>query len=293
MKIFKTLFQHYKDKADTDIQLLAKDTLKKFRESRFTSKAVVSFEKWAKPDDLEVYEFLLSFGSIIVPEMVTLFGKGERPEIQDLVLKLLNRFPEVTCLEAKRRFRDPRPSFVINMLTLVRKIGTEKDAPIIKKLLEHHDSDVRLKALETLIDLRDPDVPDVIRNFLGTIDTKDKLKVIEIIGNYKVNDLVEDLISGISRWSLFKSQYELNEVIITALGNIGDPMAVPVLEKLAKCKWAIWPRRLESMKRALFQSLEGYEKSQISKLLKIGRTSEDEQVRQVCQNIGNRNLSAT
>ncbi len=289
LKIFKALFKHYKDKADPEIQFIAKNTLKKFREDQFISIAVVSFEKWAKPNDIAAYEFLLSLGSIVVPEMVALYGKGERPEIQSLIVKLLIRFPEVTCLEAKRRFRDPQPPFVINMLTLVRKIGTEKDAPIVKKLLEHHDVDVRITAMETLIELGDPDGTNVIRNFLKSIYTKEKLKVIQLIGTYKMAEMVPDLISCISRWTLFKFQYERNEQIITALGKIGNPSAVPVLEKLAKCRWTIWSRSLKSMKLALYQSLHGYELSQITSLLKIGQRSKDNRIRQICQNIGSIN----
>ncbi|MGA8180680.1 MAG: HEAT repeat domain-containing protein, partial [Desulfobacterales bacterium] len=172
LKIFKASFGHYKNKANPEIQSLAKNTLKTFHGARFVSMAVVSFEKWAKPDDLAAYEFLQSFGSIIIPELVGVFGKAERPEIQDLILKLLIRFPEVTCLEAKRRFSDHRPSFVLNMLTLVRKLGTEKDTPILRRLLKHHDVDIRTTVLETLIELKDPEGSDVIRDFLRSIDPK-------------------------------------------------------------------------------------------------------------------------
>jgi len=289
LKIVRSLVKRYKDKSSPEIQSLTKNTLKKFREARFISLAVVSFEKWVKPDDIAAYEFFLSLGSIVVPEMVALYGKGARPEIQSLILKLLNRSPEETCLEAKRRFRDPQPSFVINMLILVRKIGTEKDVSIVKRLLEHHDTDVRITALVTIIELGNPEGPDVIRNFLRSFHTKDKYKVIEMIGTYKISDMVPDLISAIPRWTLFKSQYERNETIITALGKIGNPSAVPVLEKLANCRWAIWPKSLNRMKLALYQSLHGYELSQITSLLKIGLTSKDNQIRQICQNIGSRN----
>lgn len=289
LKIVRALFKDYKDKSNPEIQSLAKNTLKKFREARFISLAIVSFEKWGKPDDIAAYEFLLSLGSIVVPEMVALYGKGERPEIQSLILKLLNKFPEETCLEAKRRFSDPQPSFVINMLTLVRELGTEKDVSIVKRLLEHHDADVRISALVTIIELGNPEGPDVIRNFLRSLHTKDKYKVIEMIGTYKMADMVPDLISAIPRWTLFKFQYEKNETIITALGKIGNPSAVPLLEKLANCRWAIWPKSLNRMKLALYQSLHGYELSQITSLLKIGLKSEDNQIRQICQNIGNRN----
>ena len=292
LEIVKTLFRHFKNKDSPEIQSFAKNTLKKFHDQRFVSMAIVSFEKWAKPDDFTVYEFLKSFGSIIVPEMVGLYGKGERPEIQSLVLKLLARFPEVTCLEAKRRFGDHRPSFVINMLNLVRKLGTEKDTPILKRLLKHHDSDVRMTVLETLIELKDAEGPDVIRDFLGSIDPKEKIKAIQLIGTYKIADLVPDLISGLSKWSLFKFQYEKNESIIAALGKIGHPSAVPMLEKLAKRRWTVRSKRSNQMKLALFQSLYGYETSQVTALLKIGQGSEDNRIREICQNIESGNQPA-
>ncbi|RZB33344.1 MAG: hypothetical protein SRB2_04112 [Desulfobacteraceae bacterium Eth-SRB2] len=109
------------------------------------------------------------------------------------------------------------------MLTLVRKLGTEKDVSIVKRLLEHHDADVRISARVTIIELGDPEGPDVIRNFLRSFHTKEKYKVIEMIGTYKMADMVPDLISAIPRWTLFKFQYEKNETIITALGKIGNP----------------------------------------------------------------------
>ncbi|MGA8180673.1 MAG: hypothetical protein WB792_11470, partial [Desulfobacterales bacterium] len=94
-----------------------------------------------------------------------------------------------------------------------------------------------------------------------------------------------DLLSGISRWSLFRFQYEKNETIISALGKIGNPMAVPMLEKLARRRWAVRIKSSNHMKLALFQSLHGYETSQITSLLKIGQESEDDRIRKICQNI--------
>ena len=289
LKIFKALFKHYKEDADPEIRRLAKSTLKKFHEARFVSRAIVSFEKWAKPDDIAVYEFLKSFGVIIIPEMVGLYGKEERPEIQGLIFKVLSRSPEATCLEAKRRLRDPRPSFVINMLNLVRELGAEKDATILKRLLKHHDAGIRITALETLIELKDPEGPDVVRNFIRSVDFKEKLQAIRLIGNYKMADIVPDLISGISRWNLLKSQYEKNEAIITALGKIGHPSAVPVLEQLAKRKWAVRTKSSKNMKIVLYQSLHGYELSQITALLEFGLMSEDIRIRQICQDVGGKN----
>jgi hypothetical protein len=171
----------------------------------------------------------------------------------------------------------------------VHKLGTEKDVSTVKRLLEHHDADVRITALATIIELGSSEEPDVIRSFFKSSHTKDKYKVIEMIGTYKIVDMVPDLISAIPRWTLFKFQYEINETIITTLGKIGDPSAVPVLEKLAKCRWAICPKSLNRMKLALYQSLEGYELSQITSLLKMGIESEDNQIRQICKNIGSKN----
>jgi hypothetical protein len=222
--------------------------------------------------------------------MVVLYGKGERPEIQSLILKLLNRFPEATGREAKKRFYDPRPSFVINMLTLVRKVGTEKDTPYIAKLLEHTDIDVRITALEALIEFGNPDGPDFIRSLLRSRSSDETSKVIQLIGTYKVADLVPDLVSKISRRALFKSKYSRNEEIITVLGKIGDPRAVPILEELAKSRWTFWPKSLNHMRLTLFESLRGYELRHITSLLKFGQMSENNHIRQLCQNIGKKNV---
>jgi len=289
LEIVKALFRQYKNSTDPEIQFLAKRAVKKIQDPHFAARAVVSFGKWAQAEDVSAYEFLLFFGSKIVPEMVALYGKGERPEIQSVIFKLLERFPRATCLEAKKRFSDPRPFFVSNMLALVRRMGTENDAVMVKKLMEHHDAGVRRKALEIIIELNDPHGPEIVRKYFGSFDAREKLEVIQLIGTYKIADLVPDLISGISRWSLFKSQYERNEKIITALGKIGDASVIPVLEKLAKSRWSLRPKSLFRLKFSLYQSLHGYEVQQISSLLKIGQMSPDSRIRQICQNLINAN----
>jgi hypothetical protein len=101
--------------------------------------------------------------------------------------------------------------------------------------------------------------------------------------------MVPDLMSKIKRFAVFRSDLHLNKNIFTALGQIGDPCAVEHLEKLEVRSFPLYRKDLISMKRALFESLEGYPFKTIIPLIKAGYQSKDKEIQIVCQHIRRKN----
>ncbi len=116
-----------------------------------------------------------------------------------------------------------------------------------------------MEILETLVRFQDPESADLLRKFLKLKNAEDQLRVIEIAGMYRVADLAQDLASMVRTFSFFRVDYVRNERIIEALGRIGHASAIPVLERLAKTKFSLYPKQLADLKLLLFQSLRLYE----------------------------------
>jgi hypothetical protein len=89
----------------------------------------------------------------------------------------------------------------------------------------------------------------------------------------------------IKRVVLLKSDYQTNEKIITSLGQIGDPRAIPVLEELARASWTIYPQSLSHMKAVLFESLGSYPRESIEALLEIGQQSKNHRIWKACRKL--------
>ena len=70
----------------------------------------------------------------------------------------------------------------------------------------------------------------------------------------------------IKRAILFETDYAENEEIIRALGEIGDPRAVPDLEKLPARRGRSIPRSLLHMKETFYESLVRYPRNAIAGL---------------------------
>jgi HEAT repeat protein len=99
-----------------------------------------------------------------------------------------------------------------------------------------------------------------------------------------VTEAVNDLLSLIKRVILFEADYTVNEEIIKALGEIGDPRAIGDLERLARAR-TLYPRRRLKMQQLLFASLGRYPVESITGLLQIGERSGDATIRKSCKKL--------
>jgi hypothetical protein len=87
---------------------------------------------------------------------------------------------------------------------------------------------------------------------------------------------------------LFDADYTVNEELIRALGEIGDPLAIPELEKLARSSWPLYTQSLSRMKATLFESLVRYPKESIAGLLAIGERMNDDRIKRACRKLRER-----
>jgi HEAT repeat protein len=99
---------------------------------------------------------------------------------------------------------------------------------------------------------------------------------------------VEDVLARIKRVILFDTDYRWNEEIIRALGEIGDPRAIPDLEKLARATLSLYPQSLMQMKEIIFESLGRYPQERITSLLKIGEGLSNEKIKRACRKLAER-----
>ena len=79
--------------------------------------------------------------------------------------------------------------------------------------------------------------------------------------------------------------FEANEKIIRALGDIGDPRAIAALERLARVKWTLHPGRLSRMKTVLFGSLSNYPRGSIERLLRMGLQARNSRIHRLCRSL--------
>lgn len=283
--ILTTLRWHLTDKSEEGIRTSAMGVLAVFWKPEFISRAVAAFDAWAQTRARAAGEFLLALGPATVPGLLDLYAADAQPGGRRVVSDLLAAFGEPAVAEALKRLRDPRPHYVRNLLMLLRRAGTASVLPSLRPLLKHDDPRVRLQAIATLLRFQDPAAADLLRREILSRDPDASSQAVFTAGQYRVAAVVDTLRSLIKNTILFESDYAVNEELIQALGEIGDPRAVADLEKLARSTFTLHPASLLRMKRTLFSSLERYPRTRVRTLLQLGARSPDEQVRSECRKL--------
>lgn len=283
LDILETLRKHSRDKADAGVRALAAESLKVFDDPSFIKSAVESFDAWARTKGREAAGLLLALGPDCVPGLLDMFSRDETPGGRKILFDLLCNFGQPAITEAQRRLRDRRPYYVRNLLMLIRWGGNASSIPPVKPLLDHADEKVRLEALGVLLRFRDAGAVRLLREALHAKDPDASAQAVFLAGQYRVKDVVPDVLGLIKKVILFETDYRVNEEVIKALGEIGDPRAVPDLERLAKASWTLYPDALTKMKLTLFESLGRFPRDSLSGLLAIGEKSNDDRIRRACR----------
>ena len=284
----QTLRWHLSDKKSEVIRACAAEALKVFWEPVFIEKSLEAFNTWSHTRGKDSQAFMLALGPIQVPGLLDIYSYDTSPGGRRVVFDLLCTFGKDTVAEAVKRLGDPRAYYVRNLLMLIRRAGTPAVTPVVKPLLKHADPKVRLDALAVLLRFKDPAAVGILRREINSKDPDVSSAAVRLAGQFRVADVVEDILPLIKRTILFETDYGVNEEIIRVLGEIGDARAIRDLEKLAKAGWSLYRKSHASMKITLFESLGRYPKESVAELIKIGEQSDDDKIRMLCRKLGER-----
>lgn len=285
LDILETLRRHVREKSVPGVRVLAEEAMKIFTEPEFIAQVVMAFDRWARTRGREGAGFLLALGPEAIPKLLDVFAEDESPGGRRILFDLLCNFGQAAVSEAQKRLRDPRTYYVRNLVMLIRWAGSKTAAPHIKPLLRHPDPKVRMEAIAALLRFKDADAIPLLREALRSKDPDLSSQAVHIAGQYRVAAVTEDLVSMFKKVILFETDYTVNEEIISALGEIGDPLAIPEIEKLARATWTLYPESLFRMKAAIFESLSRYPQESIVGLLKIGERMNDDRIRRACRKL--------
>ncbi|MGA1845270.1 MAG: HEAT repeat domain-containing protein [bacterium] len=284
-EVIMTLLRHGIEKKQHHIRSVAEQSLKHLLKHHFLSKVIVAAKKWERNKEEEVLGFIRNLGPVIVPALIAYYLEKENKDEEDIIVKLLGHFKETTLIEAKKWIQQADHSTKKDCALLINRMGEYTDVPLLKQMLEHHDENVSMEALDALLRLKDPWAVIVLRRWLNAKRPETFARAASLAGRYRIAEAIDDLLNRIKRMPFFKADYVVNEIIIEALGRIGNPRALPVLEKLCKASWAFSAKGSARMKRAVFESLECYPRDSITRLIAIGRRSRDERIIEVCRKL--------
>jgi hypothetical protein len=231
--IVETLRRHSTDKPVQGIREIAAESRKFFFAPDFIARALSAFDRWMREKGQSASGLIQALGPDTIPGLLDIYCNEETVGGRRILFNLLCLFEDPAVHEAQKRLRDPRANTVRNLLILICRTGSAASIPFVKPLLQHQDPMVKIEALSTLLNFKDPGAIDLLRNAIHDKDPDFASHAIALAGHYRIMDVTGDVLSKIKRVILFETDYVENEEIIKVLGSILDPGAKSELEKIA------------------------------------------------------------
>ncbi|HSN69438.1 MAG TPA: HEAT repeat domain-containing protein, partial [Thermoanaerobaculia bacterium] len=181
---------------------------------------------------------------------------------------------------ASHYLTDSRWYVVRNIVALLRVIEDRQSLPEVRKLGAHPDLRVRLEAIKSLLAL-DGSVPrNLLDDLFANADPKLAQGAVALVGSYKMKEGIDPLLRILQENDYLGGARTIRIKALRALGEIGDPRALPPLERFFRRSWLPWPAREERL--AAWESLASYPPQARKPFLEIGLKSRDGNVRAIC-----------
>ncbi|HLJ73737.1 MAG TPA: HEAT repeat domain-containing protein, partial [Thermoanaerobaculia bacterium] len=229
----------------------------------------------------------------VLQRLVEALGAGARRNLLMALSEESNRsrrrrlFDFITSLgpvmapEATAFLNDTRWYVLRNMIVMLRSVHDRTSLPELRKLAMHHDLRVRMEAIKSLFMLDTGVSIDLLENVLHDPDPKVAETAVALVGNAKIKEGVGPLLQIVSGNDVFGSHRSLRVKAIRALGELGEPAALPQLDRFLRDSFLPWPAKEERL--AAWESLAGYPSDARMELVERGARSRDASVRQICE----------
>ena len=228
---------------------------------------------------------LKHIGNAALIEVLEAMHPKDSPDQVRTKMVLLAPFGRRAAEEALQRLNDPRPAYLCLMIQVVRQWGDADMVEGLHILIKHENCDVRLEALGALLKHRNGWGMGYLRKLVGKAWSHETLKALELAAHYKVREAVPMLVSWLEQWGGHATEPEKYQGVLAALEGIGDPEALPILEKLARRRWSLSKNKLRFKQRCLFDSLGGYPYSDVAELIHFGLKHKDQEIRERCREL--------
>lgn len=253
----------------------------------FVENLVQTFRLWGRKEREGALKLFQAFRhTMTAPLLDALTGEPDA-SVRRFYLSALSTVGADIGQHVSRRLRDDRWHVLRNMLYLIRECRAEQLVADVRRLLKHDHPAVAAEALRTLIEFKTADSIPHLKALLRSENAEVRRNAIRIAAKYRIADAVENLVAILNRRDILGTETRYKADAIKALGEIGDPRAVPALAAIVNEK-SFFPRKGQDLKLAVFQSLDGYPPEAVHDLVSFGLTSGNEEIRSISERISAR-----
>lgn len=244
-----------------------------FRSRMFLLSLIDAFKVWGKYNREGAINLSRIFKKDIITPLFDLLSDEKSAADRRFFLDLLCGLGSDVTAEAAKRLEDERWYIIRNMIYLVREGDGSKFISRIRQFTKHPDERVVLEAVKTLLHFKTPDSISYIKLYLNSKDPLLREQAVRLAGTYRMKEAVPYLIALLGKVDLFGAESYYKISVVKALGEIGDPVALQLLNNIYHSQTLMYRTELENLKIEIFKSLHNYPFQDVKQLLERGLKS--------------------
>ena len=283
--VSKSLWQQAKNNKQQRSRRMASKCLQQFSSSDFLNYTYSILPELSEDEQQDAITFLALFCPHILEKLLNIFCMLPHVSANDPLVTLFKSFRLETLTRMFTLLPKVTTVKIHRLLVLVEYLGLQGTVRLLHPMLSHEDTEIRLQVLNLLIPLNDEEA---IATLISMLESKDEHIVssaIELCNIHNPHACTASLLKLLEYQFIKQSAIERNRKLFLILSHIGNPKALPFLEKIAFTKWPFHREQLLTMKRILFYSLKGYRNEDRIKLVKKGLKLKDKEIIKICNSL--------
>lgn len=253
---------------DSPVSPLIRDKIREHVTSLdFVSEILGGLTLWGKAKYEEIRRFILWGGTPFVSPLLDRLASEENMSLRRYYIDRLMELkpPLQTLLD---RLNDDRWYVVRNILVLLRAIGNSSCCRQLSRLTRHPHPRVRQEAIRTLAHFGDREADRIILGLLGSSDEETVMGGLHLAEKSRSTELFRAVLSLLDRGGLTNYEYRIKSAAVQTLGEMGNPEALPRLEKILFSSTLIHAAHHNRLKGDIIRTLPLYPVQSVVHLFK-------------------------
>ncbi len=229
-----------------------------FKSEAFVERLLIATRIWGRTNREEVVRILRAFSAQTITPLLDTLVEEQSASARKFLITILMEIGSDIMPGVLERLKDKRWYVVRNMLILTRKCGNPVHEQQVRKLVKHKDRRVWSEALRAMFAFKSKYALPHLKVLLSAEDPEDRDVALKIATAYRVSEVTPFLIEMLGKKDILGVGAYDKVSVVKALGEIGDPEAVPHLEKILIAKPLLFKGYHEELKVEIYRSLTGY-----------------------------------
>ncbi|QXE92627.1 hypothetical protein KP001_08960 [Geomonas subterranea] len=244
------------------------DVMALFACEEFINEVLDGLETWGKPRFDEITEVIATVGAPFTEELLERLAESDSMSLRRFMMDRLVEIGPPAAPAIMKRLSDRRWYFLRNLIALIRRLELSDAEEKLRMLARHRDRRVAQEAFRALLEFGDFAAELSLVQDLESPNRQTQLAALEVAGMAGSANVLGALHAMLARPGLSAKDLQVKNLVVQALGEIGNPASLPLLEKLLTSVSLLRPNQLAKLKLEAVSSLRRYPAEMSRPLLK-------------------------